>query len=363
MPILACFAMSELWATEPVATSLTFVPATPLHRPAPEYPKSAQVRGKEGWVEMSFCIDSVGLVADPIVRYSSGDAVFERLARATVETWRYEPAVLDGRAVDQCFNSVMLAFSLDPIVQGARPSFVRNWKRVGTLIDEGRLEEAEAALSAIEPWNNYESARVLLRRADIERARGRTDHEAMALAVALRLPQYLEEDAARAVRLRLFHLHVAAGQFAAALAQYDSLADDADALNESERRVGEALREALQSDASIVTPMRLDVACPDGSSCASVSLLRRRFGFDDAVGEFERFELRCETKRYVSTVAAENTWLVPASWGACELFVFGATGAEIRLREFADAPSDRAPRAQSEPGAEAPPASAATTAD
>ncbi|MBL6938822.1 MAG: TonB family protein [Alphaproteobacteria bacterium] len=76
-------------------------PATPLgsHEAASFYPDGARMLMQEGDVVVAFTITAEGTVVDPKVTRSSGYALLDQAALAAVVTWRYTPALRDGKAV------------------------------------------------------------------------------------------------------------------------------------------------------------------------------------------------------------------------------------------------------------------------
>lgn len=67
----------------------------------PEYPLDAQREGLEGWVDVEFTVAPDGTTQDLVVRNSEPPGVFERAALESVERWRFEPVMRDGRPVRQ----------------------------------------------------------------------------------------------------------------------------------------------------------------------------------------------------------------------------------------------------------------------
>ncbi len=85
--------------TEPVfpVRSVSTAPVA-LHRPLPEYPELARRARVEGTVLLEAVIDRLGNVTDVRIvrdlRLGCGEA-----AREAVRSWKYEPAILNGRTV------------------------------------------------------------------------------------------------------------------------------------------------------------------------------------------------------------------------------------------------------------------------
>ena len=97
----------------------------------------------------------------------------------------------------------------------------------------------------------------------------------------------------------------------------------------------------IDSEKAIATKGRLEqrADAENASPLWQTGLLRREFEFSNLVGNFDHFELRCDYTRFVSPLNETSTWQVPASWGRCELLVFGASGATLTLVEYSPAKS------------------------
>lgn len=66
-----------------------------------QYPRDAQLRGIEGWVDIEFTIAADGTPQDLVVRDAQPANVFERSALDALRRWRFEPIVRDGAPVSQ----------------------------------------------------------------------------------------------------------------------------------------------------------------------------------------------------------------------------------------------------------------------
>ncbi|KLV04208.1 energy transducer TonB [Photobacterium aquae] len=86
--------------------------AMPLYRVEPKYPARAMKQGAEGYVVMSFTIDSQGRPSDIKVLEAKPRRLFEREAMQALRKWKYQPKVVDGKAIAQIGQTVRLEFKL-----------------------------------------------------------------------------------------------------------------------------------------------------------------------------------------------------------------------------------------------------------
>lgn len=75
--------------TAPVPVSMTKL----------SYPSRAMDRGKEGWLIVELAIDETGIPYDAEVVRSEGSVLFNHSSLKAVESFRFAPATLDGKAV------------------------------------------------------------------------------------------------------------------------------------------------------------------------------------------------------------------------------------------------------------------------
>lgn len=87
--------------------------ATPVVRVEPRFPVEALRDGISGWVKLRFSIDETGSVADVEVVQAEPRGVFDREAARALRRWKYQPQVIDGKAIRQTNLQVVLDFTVD----------------------------------------------------------------------------------------------------------------------------------------------------------------------------------------------------------------------------------------------------------
>lgn len=312
-----------------------------LEAKPPAYPAEPRMRGQEGWVQLSFRIRADGTVADPIVEDSTGIVEFERAAIKSILKARYAPATWQGKPIEQCASSMLYRFSIAGPQVGARREFIRPWKEAANLAKEQRYAEAEAKLHEIErnnAWSNYEIARMWLLRSSVQAATGDKAGQLRSLRRATAgSGGELEKELYRQALLQRFSLEVQLAQFGAALVTSEEMRKLKPPLEDP--RVTRAVADidrVIHGQQSIAFPGVIEFrsGCEEGRPNWKHELLRRTFAFDIVEGNVDEFELRCDWRRIVDKVSTEKTWQVPASWGWCQVFVFGEKGAKVQLVEL-----------------------------
>lgn len=87
--------------------------AAPLFRVNPTYPPRAAMNGIEGWVRVQYDIAASGAVTNVVAVESEPGTVFDQAAIDAVARWRYNPSVVEGRAVERIGMQTLLRFTLE----------------------------------------------------------------------------------------------------------------------------------------------------------------------------------------------------------------------------------------------------------
>jgi len=85
----------------------------PLVRINPEYPRREAARGIEGWVQLEFNITPAGTVDGARVIDADPKNAFDQAALKAIARWKYNPKIVDGKAVERRGIQVVLRFELD----------------------------------------------------------------------------------------------------------------------------------------------------------------------------------------------------------------------------------------------------------
>ncbi len=126
----------------------TYIPPKARKLYAPNYPRRQAARGQEGWVLMNFMVDPKGKPYEIEVADSVGDDYFRKAALRAVETWRFEPAMLNGEAIDAGHRH-RITFELTDLGGGARTSFVKHHQRLMNAIVAKDQAAADKSISEI----------------------------------------------------------------------------------------------------------------------------------------------------------------------------------------------------------------------
>lgn len=84
----------------------------PLVRIEPVYPPRALSKGVEGWALVEFTITAAGTTTDVRAVQSQPEGVFDGAAVKAVQSWKYNPKVESGTAIDRRGIRVLLSFKV-----------------------------------------------------------------------------------------------------------------------------------------------------------------------------------------------------------------------------------------------------------
>jgi len=84
----------------------------PLIRVDAQYPRKAAMNSIEGWVALRFDVTLTGTVENVKVLKSQPGRIFNSSARRAVLKYRYKPKIVDGKAVRQNGQQIVINFSL-----------------------------------------------------------------------------------------------------------------------------------------------------------------------------------------------------------------------------------------------------------
>lgn len=306
------------------------------HYEAPKYPLIAAKKGQEGWVVVSYVIGKDGNVNSAFVQDSSIPQVFDQATLTAVKAWTFEPTLVNGKAIEQCKNSVRMDFVIGKGEKGARRKFVSRYNKISTALDEGKLELAGKLIDKLRvkgSWNLYEDAWLSNIEARYYREQGDVDNEMRSLSrlsstrkPLLALGEHLNSLA------RLFTLKVNHKQFISAfqIALTIQRLDTEKLLYPRIRAVTERIEQYIDGKDNYMVNGTLN-----DKGIWRYQLARNSFGFSGDISSINKLDVRCENKHLAYSVTKDTVWNIPDSYGQCSIYVFGRKQAKVELVELA----------------------------
>ncbi|HVY65153.1 MAG TPA: energy transducer TonB [Gammaproteobacteria bacterium] len=320
-----------------------YIPAEPISRTPPDYPLDGL---KEGWVLVSFIISEEGKVIEPMIEESS-DSIFDAPTLRAIKTWRYKPATLDGKPVEQSMVQTNISYRLQG-ANGARPRFIDKYRRAYPLIAAKSFAEANQLVEALEKGqlNFYETAWLAWLKYYYLDATGTADPDTLIAWLRKALgssgvptDDYLQPDVLVSASQHLFVMEARRGDLSEAVMAYKRLeASTVAKRSKAYKDVMASLEPSYREIMNLVAgPKIIQQTARVGEHNYWVHrMLRRSFAFGDVQGgKLDVVDVRCTraNRRFVSM--PENTILkIPDSWGECGVYIKGDEGATFAFEEY-----------------------------
>ena len=338
-----------------------YIPAEPLDRAAPNYPARALNNRREGWVRVSFIISEEGEVIEPMIEDSSHPDFDESALRA-IERWRYRPATIGGRPVEQSMVETMIRYKIQE-ANGATPKFTQQYRKIYALIAANNVAEAGPLLQELEagPLNFYEEAWFWWMKYVYLDATGTAEPAAQMEALSKALGSsdreddvYLPPDVYVAASQRLLLLRARDGDFSGAVTVFQRLTASKTA------RKSKVFNDVVASLEPVYREITGLVAGPTVlKQTARVAehdywvhrMLRRSFAVGDVQGgELDVVDVRCTraNRRFVS-LPEDAVLKIPDTWGDCSVYIKGDIGTTFAFEEYPDGFASAADPAQVAP--------------
>jgi TonB family protein len=347
--LVLCFALFAAGAAaqparSPGARDEVYIPAEVLTKTAPAYPPSAQQTGREGWVLVSFIVSEQGDVIEPMIEQSSS-ADFDATTLRAIKSWRFKPATLGGKPVEESMVQTIIRYKLQE-ANGASARFVKKYRAVYALIVAKNFVEAGPLVQALDKgelnfyeqawlaWLNY----VYLDAMGVAEPGALIDPLSKALASSGVEDDYLEPDVFVSASQRLYVLQARAGDLSEAVATFKRLkASKTAKRSKLYKDVVASLEPSYREVMNVVAGTRVlrQVARVDEHNYWVHRMLRRSFALGEVVsGKVEVVDVRCTRANRRFPSLPENAILqIPDSWGDCSVYIKGAEGTTFAFEE------------------------------
>ncbi len=294
------------------------------------YPRSEQIRGREGWVNVNFMIDPAGIPYEAVVTDSTGNEAFEKAALKAVAKWQFEPASINGVPIDAGYNQ-KIRFQLTGPGKGARREFVRTYKQLIQAISDQEKAAADALLASLDVENLYEDAFLHIAKFNYFRVWGDEPQRLAALTHAVAYesgPDYLPKKLYEFALTALFPMQVNAQDFVSALGTWYAIethkikVDRADEL----RRIVANIETLREDDRSYA--VRGEIG---GNSSWFFHLLKHRFEIVIDEGRLAEIKLRCREKYVFFRFEPNMRYTVADEATFCAIEAVGDPGTKFSL--------------------------------
>jgi len=358
--------------SELVTKLATIIDAEPIKRLPPKYPVKEAKAGRDGWVVMSFIVEPNGSTSNVLIEDSSGSREFENEASKALKKWTFQPASENGKAIQQCKNTVQLDFRMKLEDRGITKKFYRLYKRFNKALEEKNQKDISvlypkikrfklnthlesvykfSILAKYEEHKNNKPAqlnyldRVLMfsgSNSYFKRLRG----EEMVSSVGFKMKagqgkektkaelQNKTDDTKEQMFYATYHskliLELGLNKVSAALNSIEHLLllGNNKKQHPSYLKQKQQLEKFIQGDTPIATLGNIGE-----KEFWQHRLLRNQFSFIDIEGQLTKIDLRCSNKRHVYTINDKSTWTIPPNWQGCSVYVYGDDNSAFTLVE------------------------------
>lgn len=320
----------------------SFMNAQPINRTPPEYPRNMARGNTEGWVQLSFVVDTEGKPKNVTVINSSGKRAFERAAQRAVKTWEYEPAIENGEKVEQCNTTVQLDFRLGSLKGAVRSRYRRLLLDGFDAIDEADQEKLDLTLEKLEKMKIQvlaEHSWLEFLKANAAKLKNEPEQQLHHLKRAV--PSHyqpskdtiLPEAYVVTVLQEMFILQYNSGLYGDAMNTFNKLdkmeSDGALTVANHFRPHYEKLDNIIKSKEVMDVKGQISEF-----SNWSHNLMRSKFVISNVEGNLDKVDIRCRSKQFVYTFEENNQFQIPESFGKCQLILEGKQGSQFTLSEL-----------------------------
>lgn len=314
-----------------------FEGAIPIVRALPEYPLQA-VDGDvpyEGKVTVNYMVDTQGNVFEPVVVESYGHRSFDTAALRAISRFKFEPATLEGQAVESA-GFTRLVFSLSD-AHVVREQFGYDYQRVMDSLSETDQERSKRLLDSLEidePVNHIEYAYLHFAKYRFTELYGSISEQQTYLSEALIVDfdgnYILEESLVLPLKQKLFVLSVMTKHYLDAVSLFEDIASSGD--REFINKFSSAYQQLLgvrEDESSYARAEDLGK-----SGVQNLGLFKSGFYMDNVVGDIAELKLRCQAKYQFFAFDPELTYQIPDSFGECRIQVIGDPGSTYDFVQF-----------------------------
>ena len=307
----------------------------PIKRIPPEYPMKAAREGRSGWARYSFIIEKDGSVSNVVEIDSSGSKDFSDKGIKALKRWKYQPALENGKPIQQCVNSVQLDYKMGKNrSDGVRRKFKRKYKLAVQAFDERNFSLGNELLEELASIEfRYMTENNLLHTLSAEFARAQNNPRKQ--FQHLRKVRYSGDDkTSKKYRLSIlksqFSLAIELNKFKYANRVYNQLKQ----LHLTPPELKKYETVIAKVDALILGKENIVVEGNiQQSNFWHYSLIRNEFSLAEIKGTLNKLDIRCANKRHVYTIEKNNTWSLPKEWNNCSIFVYGDNDTRFKLVE------------------------------
>jgi len=315
----------------------SFEQIIPVNLTAPANPGFPIGIGSEGWIKLQFSItadgstDNIKIIDVMPEGFSTGPAI------NAVKAWTFQPAILDGTALDWHNNIVVINYDLPEIPNLSGPRFTTPYEEIQELINAGQYDRAERqAVTNLKEetfslhdigLGNVQLALVEIRRQDLHQAL-----QAITRATIPEVNQLTIEELDVALQYR-FTIELSLGRFMDAINTYELRNEIVEmAEDDTIHQQAEQLQMLLDQNYTLIAKGKILDSNKGWFFIPSL----RNFTIADIDGELESIDVVCNRNLATLPFQPDIEWSLPESWGDCSLTINGDMNTTFSFYELQD---------------------------
>lgn len=310
------------------------VPPRVLTQPQPPLPTNASDVPIEGWAIVRYSVLEDGTTSGVRVVDIMPPMIDPGPTIEAVEQWTFDPGSRDGETVDWHNSEAVVVFDLADGSTSPSEQFIARYDAIGRLLE---AESYEAALAETESLLDDSTSHAEVGLALAQQAiayLGLADLHAALIRLRLasdpRIPTLPAAELLSALQLR-FQIEVQLGRRSEALATYQRIAH---ALGAESANPYQAIAEQLAVEWETVDALPVQARVADEPW--RIAAGRRTFTVAEADGTIRGIDIECDFRAARLEFQPNAEWSLPASWGACELFIDADPGTSFLYYGFLD---------------------------
>jgi len=320
-------------ATEVSKHLTTISNPVPIKRVPAKYPVQAMREGRSGWARYSFVIEKNGRVSNVVKLDSSGSRDLSRAGLKALKKWKYQPAMENGKPIQQCVNSVQLDFTLNRGMDGVKKRFMAKYKlavEAFSAKEYSRLAAFISEMGASDYLDITENNMLNALSAEYAGVLGNKRKQLKHLTnISLPTkPTKTSNEYKLSILHKSFLLSVELNKLHSAYSLYNQLkAIDGTTLAKYDNIIAK-MDEFIEGPQEIIVDANIS-----NRDFWNYRLVRNEFSLANIEGRLNKLDIRCANKRHVYSVENNNTWTIPKAWKNCSIFVYGEDNASFKLIE------------------------------
>ncbi len=304
-----------------------------IKRGVPKYPQRPLTKEEEGWVFLSFFVDTDGKPYEIDVSDASGSPGFQTAAIQALKRTRFEPATYNGKKIDHEYR-MQYTFEIMGKDNLFRDSFKRRFYEVVEAVSRKEKSKAENELEVLQELRKtlHEDAMYWTAQYYFDQAWGTVSDQLVSVSRALG-----HDKSRRYMNIRLHHqllwaklnLQLEQKKYASAMNTLNRF-EDMEGVDEALLQQAAKYRRAIDDLKSSAKIISVEGTIAQNNQWRH-ELIRNRFSVVDVEGNIDEFDLICQRNRLRFKYEPEFEYSFAGSSGTCSVSVRGDPGSNFKL--------------------------------